>query len=482
MKDVLAKFRESDIIIKACQKENIIALKWLIKMEINPFIFDENGMISLMYAVKQKSLFFVVEYLLNFNKDLVNIVDNNGENVLFHAINNPIAFDYLLKFDIDTNHQNNNKENIIQFAFKNSKNSYVVEHFCKDWKTLIQNFDFNCPDQNGMTPLMYLLENENYTLFIMILQKLRYEAKKIEKTPDYIDFNINYCNKFNNKSIFSIFIKKYYEVCCKSNYGEAVSNKRDLITSMGMIFALIISYPGCDINIPIDDDNNTPIMFFLMIEDLVAVTFILSYFDNVDLKIKNKNDINASVLALKIKNEKLFQQLVKHKTFDTQFVDQYNNNILMYSIIFDNPAAFTVILSEHPEFLEHINDKKEDSIIIATKLGFLEKIKSYTIHDINLNRQDELGNTALFYAVNMRNIYVINLLAYYHADPSIKNNQGISPMDQAVQIGEEKLTKYMVKPIAPFEMKKKLEKGKNKGIFNNNKNSSYDKTDDYINK
>lgn len=46
----------------------------------------------------------------------------------------------------------------------------------------------------------------------------------------------------------------------KKNYRELVSNKRDLITSMGMVFALIISYPGFDINIPIDDDNNTPIV------------------------------------------------------------------------------------------------------------------------------------------------------------------------------------------------------------------------------
>lgn len=215
MKDVLALFRESDIVIRACQKENTIALKWLIKMDINPFIFDENGMNSLMYAVKQKFLFFVVEYLLNLNKGLTYIVDNDGNNVLFHAVDNPFTFDYLLKFKIDIDHQNKYNENIIQFACKNAKSPYVVELLCKNWKNLIQHFDFNSPDQNGMTPLMNLLENENYTLFILILQKLRFEAKKSEKTSHYLNFNINYRNKLNNESLISIFIKKYYELCCK---------------------------------------------------------------------------------------------------------------------------------------------------------------------------------------------------------------------------------------------------------------------------
>jgi len=173
------------------------------------------------------------------------------------------------------------------------------------------------------------------------------------------------------------------------------------------------------------------------------------------------------------------KQIAKYKTFDAQFLDQYNNNILIYSILFDNAYAFTEIVNEHPKALEHVNNKKEDSIIIATKLGFLDKVKSYTIRNANFNHQDELGNTALLYAVNMRNICVINLLAHFHVDPDLKNNQGMSPKDVAKQIGEEKLIKYMEKPRPIHEMKEKLEKSKSKGLFKS-KNSFFDKTDDYI--
>lgn len=151
----------------------------------------------------------------------------------------------------------------------------------------------------------------------------------------------------------------------------------------------------------------------------------------------------------------------------------------MYSVLFDNSAAFTEIINEYPKTLEHVNNKKENSIILATKLGILKNIIGYQIRNANFNQQDELGNSALFYAVNMRNIYDINLLAYYHADPDLKNNQGMSPKNIAKQIGEEKLIKYMENPKIPYKMKEKLEKGKSKGLFSK-KNSSIDKTDDYI--
>jgi len=466
MKDVLAEFRESDIIIRACQKQNFTALKWLINMEINPFIADKNGMTSLMHAAKEQSLFFVVEYLVKYNEDLINIKDNNGKNVLFHATDNSVAYNYLLKFNI-SNEEKTTFDLVLEKLYDNKKSLDVIK--------ILDNIDFNVTDQEGNTILMHILKNEKYDLCIDILKELRKEAKTSSKLAE---FNINYRNKLNNESIFSIFIKKYYQMCCEKNYRQVVSEKRDLLTSLAIIFSLIISYPGFNINMTIDDEGNTPIMFFLMINDIVVINYILSYCDDVDLGIKNKHGISASVLSLKVQEEiTILQQLINHKTFDKEFVDQYNNNILIYSILFNNTYAYTTILNENPKFIEKLNNKKEDSIIVATKLGFLDKIKNYTIRNANFNQQDELGNNALFYAVKTKNPYDINLLAYNNADPNLKNNQGMSPMDLAKQINEEKLIKYMNKPRPPHKMKEKLEKSK-KGFWG--KKSSDEKIEEYI--
>ncbi|OUM70314.1 hypothetical protein PIROE2DRAFT_66711, partial [Piromyces sp. E2] len=134
----------------------------------------------------------------------------------------------------------------------------------------------------------------------------------------------------------------------------------------------------------IDEVGNTPIMFFLMIEDFIAVNFILSYCKDVDLSIKNKNGISASALALKIKDENvLIDQIFMHQTFDKQFVDPYNNNLLMYSVLTDNPYMFIKILNENPKSIAQVNNNKENFVILATKLGFLEKVNNYAIRDAN---------------------------------------------------------------------------------------------------
>jgi len=285
MRDVLAEFRESDVVIRVCQKDNSTALKWLMTMDINPFVSDSNGMISLMYAAKQKHLYFFVEYLVKGegNEELVNIVDNNGENALFHAINVPEIFELLLKTKIDVNHRNNDKETVLYLSLRNELSSNLEHLF------LHPDVDLRIADKAGKTPIMEVLEQENYAVVVKVLRKLRERARK---SPGSVKLDINYRSEVSNESIMSILIKMYFQMCCRNNYRESIPGKMDLITALGYILGLVISYPGFDINMPIDEIDNTPIMFFLMIGDFVAANFIFSCCKDVDLGKKNKNGIN----------------------------------------------------------------------------------------------------------------------------------------------------------------------------------------------
>ncbi|OUM57553.1 hypothetical protein PIROE2DRAFT_17429 [Piromyces sp. E2] len=472
MRDVLAEFRESDVVIRVCQKENSKALKWLITMDINPFVSDSNGMTSLMYAAKQKSLYFFVEHLIKGDgneEELVNIVDKNGENALFHAINVPIIFELLLKTKIDVNHKNNNQETVLHLSLRNNLSSNLECLFVHP------DVDLRIADKEGKTPIMKLLEQENYSVLINTLRILRGKARI---SPDSVKLDINYRSKVSNESIMSILIKKYYQMCCKNNYREVISGKMDMITALGYVLGLVISYPGFDVNMPIDEIDNTPIMFFLMIGDFVVANFIFSCCKDVDLGKKNKNGINASVLATKI-NDILFDSFLNHKTFDKHFVDSNNNNLLVYSVLFNSLSSYLKLINDNPKLIEQVNNKQENSIIIGVKQGFLEQVNSYVIRNANFNQQDYLGNSALFYAVKLKSKYDVNLLAHYHADPNLKNNQGMSPMDLAKQMGEEKLQKLMRKSKPIHEMKKKLKSSKHEGLFKS-KSSSDEKLEEYI--
>jgi len=476
MRDVLSEFKESDIMIQACKINNSMALKWLIKMDINPFISDENGMTSLMCASEHFNLFFVVEDLLNTNDELLYLVDKNGENALFHSlhIQSPETMEYLLQSKFDVNGRNSNNDTIFLIACRNRLGSFVEK------LANIPGVDYSMTDKEGNNGLMYLIENEDYIQVINVLKQL-----KRRESPSSSEHTTIFSRNLNNESILTLMIKKYFKMCCENYYGRKITDKRDLVTVVVMAFALMMSLPKCNINERIDDQGNTPIMFFLMIGDYVSASFILSYHNkDIDLSIKNKYGISASVLALDIKNEKeLIQQFMNHKTFDKTFVDQHHNNLLIYSIFFKNICSFQKVMNNDEKAVEQVNDRNEDFLIISTKLGFLDQLNYYSIRHANFNHQDDLGNTALFYAVKLKSKYDVNLLVLNQADPYLKNKQGLSPMDLALQMGEEGLIKIMKKPKPVHKMKEKLKKEKGSSgllCFKSSQKSSDEKLEDYI--
>jgi len=271
---------------------------------------------------------------------------------------------------------------------------------------------------------------------------------------------------------------------CNKTFHKKNKENIYLINCIGRAYASILSFPGFDINIPIDENGNTAIMIFIMMNDYVMIDFTLSYCKDINLSIKNKYGINASVLTMNLREEdNLIKTLMQHKTFDTHYVDEHNNNILIYSALFKNECTFIKIVNENEneKLVKHVNDKNEDAVILGTKFGIFKHVNSYNIRNANINQQDYLGNSALFYAVKLKNKYDINLLAYCHADPNLKNNQEMSPIDLAKQLGEEDLIEIMRKPKPVHKMKKELESRKGSGfsLFGRKKNSD-EKIEKYI--
>jgi len=458
---VLSEFKESNIMINACKVENIPAIQWLMTMDINPYVQDENGMTFLMHAVEHSKLKFLVKEVLKNNdvdEEYLHLTDKNGETALFHAVNNPDILEKLIYSNIDINCQNHNKESVLLYCCKNDMEEAI--------NTLISKssmIDYDVIDKEGRTIPMYLIIKNYFDMLCIVLRKK--------------NFNINYHNKNNNESFVSLLINKYQEIFMDKTLSQYNSKDIDKISLFANVISLTYSYPNCDLNIPIDEDGNTPIMFFMMVKDYVTTSFILSDYENIDLSIKNKHGINASLLSVLIdKNEiSLIKAFLEHKTFDSQCTDSLNNNILIYSVLNNNPSIFTKLVDE--KSINHLNNGKENAVIIATKLGFLEEISSYSIHDVNINQQDHLGNTAIYYAIKIKDKYAINLLAYNKADIHIKNDNGVSAFDLAQDLNEKDILKILDKPISARDMKKKLSGGK-KSFFK--KKDKDEKLNEYI--
>jgi len=253
--DVLKVFQNSDILVRACKEENKSAIKWLLTMKINSCVQDEYGKTALMYAAENSKLLFAVKKLV-LEKESLNILDFNNENALFHATSNKPAFKVIL----------NSK--MINLSQLNLKNESILVYCCKYKhfdliKYLIRNerIDINTPDNKEKTAVMYLAENGRYS-----------ELQSIG-TRNSCDI-INYRNRFNETAL-SLLIKNLYQP-------EHVSQCSDYYQTLIELVEL-----GCDFNVPIDEDGNTAIMVFIMVQDFNTLNYVLKYGNDLDLSVQN---------------------------------------------------------------------------------------------------------------------------------------------------------------------------------------------------
>jgi ankyrin repeat protein len=222
----------------------------------------------------------------------------------------------------------------------------------------------------------------------------------------------------------------------------------------------------------------------MMMEDWHTIVYLLLRCKGLDLTQKNNYGINASYLSAELVEsersksnniivDNVNRLIINRDTFDICFKDQFGNSLLMNYIYFNQVNGLYVLLGKDKNLGNEVNLGRESPLIFATKLGRDECIKALIKSEVNLNYQDSLGNTALHYAVEANNRYIVSLLVFYKADKTIKNNKGLSPVELAKSLDYQKIIKYFKKPVNPAEILKKEKKKKNKGTMGNEKSSEY---------
>jgi len=206
-------------------------------MDINTFVQNEYGVSALMAASKDPDLLFVVKHLLNRDSDNINLCDTNGETALFYAVHNIDAFRLLLDFKINTNSLNKDKDSILTYCCRNKIYEPLRSLSVKEF------VDVNIFNNDERTALMYLMDDARCT-------EIKY----------FIDNkNVNlYFKNHKNETAFSIFFKNYYEAYRKLDMDKILSYIKVI---------LVLVQKKVSLNISIDEEGNTPMMFFLMIED-----------------------------------------------------------------------------------------------------------------------------------------------------------------------------------------------------------------------
>ncbi|ORX44873.1 ankyrin [Piromyces finnis] len=444
---VLVMFRESDVLVKACAKGNEDAINWLLSMEVNLCIKDEKGMTAMMYVVKIPKLLTYINYFID-NDNILKMTDKDGQTALFHAVNNPEAFKLLIDSGIDINHLNKNNDSILTYCCKNK--------IYKPIKLILEckNVYLNIYNNDERTAVMYLIEDGRYE-----------ELTTLIETQNCVNFDFK--NGFGETAL-SLLIKKYYE--CYQN-----ENKEEIRSYLEIIKILVEQ--NVNFNIGIDEEGNTPFMFFMAINDWYTVLLLLMNYKDLDLSIKNKKGMSCSSLCSAIKPEifKLYSSLnvksivnliMYHKTFDLDYKDNYGNNLAMYFFLYNDYDSSYNLLKRNNRYIKDVNDNKENLIIFSSKLNLRDHIKFLIFSgDQDINQQDYLGNTALHYAVESYNKYIVDLLAFHHANPHIKNKQGKSPLEIANEFPNNEVSELLIQPVYPYAILKNEKSEKRKSIF-----------------
>lgn len=414
---VLENFKDSDVLLRACKEGNKSAAKWLLTMNVTPYLQDEDGVSALMYAAKN-SFEFVVEAHLH-DSVCINLVDNKGENVLFYSVrnlkfvidnvmtNNKYQNNLVLNSDININQTNNKGETILTYCIKHD----IIEPICRFFLYHPQ-IDVNIADNDGKTAAMYLTEKG---LFVE-LDKLHDKNCNY----DYIDMD--------GQSALSILISKMYDYNKEIDKVPYIDYAREM--------NIFVNYQ-CNFNYSVDNDENTAFMVILIQNDMTTAKFCAKYLKKLDLSVKNKYGENATSLCYKLGHYKLIPYLKSNPTFNYNYRDPINQNNLLMIATVNNYIGIKELLENDPTIINEVNNKNENGLIIAAKINQVKAVEMLLKRGIYVNHQDNLGNTALHYAVEIQEPYLVSQLMTKNPDIHIKNNEGKSPLDLAHEISED---------------------------------------------
>jgi len=378
---------------------------------------------------------------INENKELQKDFIDNINNSIIHSIKNLDFVEGLLKSqklkEIYTEFQSSD----ILIKICKSKKEDCIRYI--NW-LLSMNVNVNLMDENDRTASMYLgLNGQVKALEILI----RHGA------------DINYVNPYN-ESVISIIIKEINSSAITVDDAKSILN--------------VLSQFKCNFNIAVDKDENTAFMALLLLNTLFSPTDIINIAKktgNIDFSIKNKYQESASSLLIKSNNQILIFNLIHNPTFDYNYRDkETGNNLIMISAISQaNVLNDLLKVKQMKKRINDVNNNNENALIIATKGGCVDSVKLLLKHHINVNQQDNSGNTALHYAILLGDNYIVKMICAKKADYNIKNNKDMTPSMLASQTRNFEIRSIMSTPILNIERSKhnvsKIAYDKNKDTF-----------------
>lgn len=369
-------------IFEIIKSKNFVELKNYIETEdINYNIADQNNN-------------YIIHYIINFNLPKIlslllkknirlDVLDTDGRNILYICI----KFNYI---DCLVMLLNNDK-NQIGISIINIKDN--IGNICLHYAILFNNikiveillnYDINplLRNNDDLNCLELALKEGNNDILIKILNK---------------QVNINFVNKKNENILQTAFNLQNFE--CIHYILKAYNKIKNIDKS----------------------------------EDLFSNLHFIGK-NNIDLN--NKENVNGlSILHLTIIHNNLdFLHILIENNANINNTDFYGNNILMYAVILNKPDIILDLLNKYNNKinvnLTNIDGNTVLHLILKSKYMYDDIIYENLIKNTDLEIQDNIGNTCLFYLIKNKLILKYEkILKDKLLNIFINNNNNINSYD-----------------------------------------------------
>lgn len=143
-------------------------------------------------------------------------------------------------------------------------------------------------------------------------------------------------------------------------------------------------------------------------------------------------------------------------SLDYKYVDPITKNTALILAAINCPSFIVYIIKYNYNCINAINIHQENALIIASKINRHDVVSLLLKTNININQQDDNGNTALHYAIQNKNIPMIYDLVNRGADTNIENNEGETALNMAKKLDDSNIWKIFNNDLSYSEVVKEI--------------------------
>ncbi|OUM63992.1 hypothetical protein PIROE2DRAFT_43024 [Piromyces sp. E2] len=314
-------------------------------------------------------------------------MNGNTPLTLSYKLEHHDIFRFLVKYLDIINKKDANGNSILYYT--------INEEDVNTTKYLISNgVDVNFQDKFGNSALHISIYKKNREIINTLLQNKNIILNTVNRrgeSPLITIIKINDYTVKDNEDIIKELIKRGSGVNFVDKSGNSplvyAVQKRTL-----PIVKLLIK-KGANVNFLIKRNNKSILMYAIELEEVEIVKHLIK--SGADINFKNDKGISILKRVSDIGNKEIFEYLIK-----------YNVNNCITGEICENDIIYTVINKNR-----------------------LDLVKILVTNNLDVNIQDNDGDTALTYAVRNRTIDILKYLIANGADTHIINNNGQSIED-----------------------------------------------------